>query len=69
MFYMCVPLADVTESYAQLFVIFDKFNWSVFKYQLRINFKIFKSNYTASVLRGLNSTNHCMAQLESIMIS
>ena len=66
---MCVPLAVLAESYSQMFVIFDKFDWSVIKYQLRKSFKYLRVKRTASVLRGLNLTNHCMAQLESIMRS
>ena len=66
---MCVPLAVLAESYAQMFVIFDKFYWSVIKYQLRKASKYLRVNRTASVLRGLNLTIYCMAQLESIMIS
>ena len=31
MFYMCVPLAIIAESYAQVFVIFDKFYQSSIK--------------------------------------
>ena len=40
---MCVPLAVLAESYAQMFVIFNKFYRSVIKYQLRKSIKIFKS--------------------------
>ena len=66
---MCVPLTVLAESYAQMFVIFDKFYWSLIKYQLRRASKYLRVKRTASVLRGLKLTNHCMAQLESIMRS
>ena len=69
MFYMCVPLAIIAESYVQMCVIFDKFYQIVIKYQLRKSLKFLRVNRTASVFRGLDFTNHCLAQLESIMRS
>ena len=70
MFNMCVPLPIIAEIYAKMFVIFDRFYQSVIKYQLRKkNSKFLRVNRTASVFKGLNFTNHCLAQLESIMRS
>ena len=56
---MCVPLVVLAESYAQMFVIFDKFYWSVINRGKAS--KYLRVNRTASVLRGL----HIYTQLPS----
>ena len=61
-----MPLAIAAESYAQMFMIINKIYNIIIKNKLRKNFDM---NSSASGFSGLNSTDHCFAQLESIIWS
>ena len=64
-----MPLAVATERIAQMLAIFNKLYDGIIKNKLGKSPNTLKSKRTASVLSGLNFTNHCFAQLESMLRS